>query len=216
VSNEIEKAALDVAANVVAGSLTPEQARRELEVLEYAKSWDEQSHPRETAAHDDRKPGEFAPKKEDHPDTVHPKDLALKAPKNRKDADSIGEFLRDQWVEYEGDDPDDSDHNRCRDATAMILAIFPDAEWYQGVIPGDWDEGGEHNIAKVGDWYIDLTSSQFGGYDFEVFDDKDMEPGGDHEQYGNFEPMPQWTRPQSHIEQYSTRAQNIVREWNNR
>ena len=70
----------------------------------------------------------------------------------------------------------------------MILAIFPDAKWYQGVIPGDWEEGGTHNIAKVGDYYIDLTSSQFGNDEYEVFDDDDKEPGGDHEEYGK-----QWT-----------------------
>jgi hypothetical protein len=134
---------------------------------------------------------------------------AIPEPEGEEAATTLGRFLRRQWTEYEGDDFDDADHNRCMDASLMIKTLFPDAELYSGVMPGDWEEGGEHKIAKVGEWFIDITSSQFFDNEFVVFSEEDRQEG-DYQEYAGFKP---WRHPQERQSPYGGRVKNIVAEW---
>lgn len=56
--------------------------------------------------------------------------------------------------------------NQCILCTQVVRALVPAAVEMDGVIPGDWEHGGEHTIAWVGDdrggWLIDAASEQYG------------------------------------------------------
>ena len=75
--------------------------------------------------------------------------------------------------------------NRCVAASHALFALYPEAELWDGTIPGDWEEGGEHTIAKIGDYFVDVTGDQFGLPEINVFTQEDIDEGYQSE-YENF------------------------------
>lgn len=193
-------------------SFDPSRFRRgDASVARYdSPSWDESKHPRGQPGN----PGQFGPGGGSHspsesaaaPEkTVAEKPGELRTPTTHEHAKKLAEFLRNQWTDYEGDEFDDADHNRCMDAALMIKAIFPEAVLYRGVMEGDWEEGGEHKIARVGDFYYDITSAQFFENQWLAFSEEDR-LNGDFQEYRNFKP---WKHPDENRNQYRTRAEQV-------
>lgn len=124
---------------------------------------------------DDQEPESVSQKK-------HKPEIAI--PKTEDEATEIGkainEVIRDYGVAGET-------KNKCIIATCVLLAMFPgESEMWDGTIPGDWEEGGEHTIAKVGDYFIDPTAEQFNMDDVMVFTAQDLKEYYDFEAYEDF------------------------------
>ncbi len=119
--------------------------------------------------------------------SAQPKGVAalsgLPEPKTRADATEIAKMLRKSVVDEYG-----KSKHRCRDATAALKTMFPQAEVWTGTIPTHDDYGGYHYIGKVGNHFIDVTGDQFGLGKLNVFSKEETEPGKPFEEYAHFKP----------------------------
>ena len=72
----------------------------------------------------------------------------------------------------------------CMSATDQLLALHPDAERWHGNYDGEFG----HDIAKLGDYFIDITADQFGDAKINVFTQEQREAGkGNLSKYWGFE-----------------------------
>lgn len=77
--------------------------------------------------------------------------------KNIEDARRIAYAVRNVVIAAKG-----TTQNQCVLCAAIIRAIYPQAIELDGVIPGEWEFGGEHSCVLVDGWIIDAASEQFG------------------------------------------------------
>ncbi len=150
-----------------------------------------------------------------------PKPTLARPPESREEAEAIGYALRDLVVG--SDDDACATTGQCIDATSMLRHLGPDVEIWRGIYPGDWEEGGEHRINKIGDWYIDVTADQFDGQDVVVFSQDDFDEAelgqGKFWKYGGFEHYPTAEETTDHLHQKGkndgSSAKAILREMAN-
>ena len=75
----------------------------------------------------------------------------------RQEARVFADRLRDAVVEACGGET----AGWCQATAEAVVLLVPGATTYHGGYDGTYDQA--HTIARVGDWYIDVTADQFGG-----------------------------------------------------
>lgn len=103
-------------------------------------------------------------------------------PQTKDEADTLATVIRDDIVGEEGAV---AETGQCLDAARCARHLSPEIEVWRGVYPGEYEEGGEHQIFKAGKYFIDVTADQFGGPDLAVFTQEDIDSGRAGE-YGGF------------------------------
>lgn len=83
-----------------------------------------------------------------------------KLPADRDDMDWLAIDLRSAMEEELGESKD-----HCKTMASVVKAIYPNAE----IWTGDYRGGGFHVVAKVGDFFVDVTADQFGDDEKRVF-----------------------------------------------
>lgn len=89
----------------------------------------------------------------------------VRSPKAQSDDDARS-FAKKIRSAVEGALGDSGTKDACVAASAAIHRVFPNAERWTGQYRGE--EGGEHEIVKIGEHFVDVTADQFGGEEVNV------------------------------------------------